>query len=258
MCRWMRLMLLICTIAIFGACPYPYPRFNNLNDPIGMYKAVDVMWNISYGTSVYVNEVHPSANGQAGFFYDSAQASFDQFSNGGVGGRPPDFGRHITLESQTDPLPFYMLIHYLRLFFPITHEVSLRSSGTCEGDFVDVPFSYTWNSSSVTQVTLPYRAKIHGSSISKLILDDLLIPGELILIDAAVTSEHDFLGGSGMLVFHSGFPNFLLYFAFDHNTGYTSLVYQRFGEGDNGDFVTDGYFGEYCWIIFPTDDVSVP
>ncbi len=221
--------------------------------------AATVTWNVSYDSvndDFIIDEVMDTGTAELTIFYldfsdtnttfYTAEAHRLNLSNGG------SFWSSL-LQEQADDLDVGILWDYINNYFS---EYSCQLAGYSETreltHYSGVhTFTLDYSSSILTEYTIPYPALIYGTDFEHTIdASQLPVPGEFSVIEFSVTSEHPFLAGTGRMIFHSGEPNGIVYYSFDHSTGYTSLFYQTSGSTSSG----GSFFGEmevtYHWEFF--------
>lgn len=193
-------------------------------------------------------ENHPWYESSSICHFDGISMYFDPgYSSSG---RPPVFGNNTVFSEQTS---INNLSEYLMTF--LAH-FSINGSGTIDSTDIPgieiMPFITDYNSELTSTAAVPYPADIHDISIAGSLDVSLFpTPGNLSVVNFSTTSIDPFMSGEGVMIMHSGFPNGILYFYFRHDTGYSTLFYQRNGSSSSIGSFWGAMEVEYTWFYFP-------
>ncbi len=230
------------------SCFYQMPLLNNPKDPLFISERLDsavIIKTTINVTDTELQEEHENASGSFNYVYSAEELQITENSTGGV---LPGFGTAV----QTSAMPFYMLGFYLGLLAAEPISLSDGASGSFSAEF-EGSYSVSWSTTHPSDIVLPFEAQggIHHPSTSVLNADYLDIePGTIAKVDFTVTSSNEFLGGSGFMVFHDGYPSGLLYLVYYHDAGFTTLAYQQSGGGGSGNFMVSDSVWEMDWAVF--------
>ncbi|MBN2656740.1 MAG: hypothetical protein JXR86_06750 [Spirochaetales bacterium] len=206
---------------------------------------VNVHWSISSSGPSYwkIYENHDWGDGEAGFSFDGSRLNVDSFRSGGS---TPVFGYLSSLNSESTE-SFEAMVNYVRLFL---NDVTLGASGTTYPQ--DTNFMTYSSSIGLMSCPIRFSATIDGVDFTDTIDSSRLSsPGSLAVVEFSADSWSSFMQGTGTAVFHNGLPGGLIYFAFEHYSGYVSL----FSLKDYTFSQAGAYFGslegDYSWVFFP-------
>lgn len=243
----LKIITFIIFLISFGSCLEFNPFYKYDSDP----QSVDVHWSVQdMGGGLFnLSEYHPDSNSNSEVFFDGVNFNFT--GNESISGRAPDFGIQPSMSEQA---PYGTMWEFLDYFLsPFTFNTGGTKDSTAfpEYDGLD-PFITNYNSYITNNVEVPFSADIHGIQIVGFIDTSMFqTSGNLSVIEFDTISNDPFMSGEGMVIFHSGYPNGIIYFYFRHDSGFTTYAYQWSG----GSSSVGNFFGEmngdYRWVMFP-------
>lgn len=241
-----RMILMLPLILLLAGCHWFFPFYKYDEDP----DPVDVDWVItsSGGSLWHLEEKAEGESATAEIVFDGSNFKFnDSVSYSGVA---PTFGNLLNFGDQS---PFTSMLGYPDWFLD---NFTLGTSGYFNSDMQPDQgdsdwYEVDWNTYTATAEPIPYPAEIDGHLFNDTLDSALLtVPGTLYVVKFYSNSENPFLKGSGMAVFHNGTPNGLLYFSFDHDSGYTSLFSQKSCSSSSAGAYWGAMDAQYSWVYF--------
>ncbi|MBB6479505.1 membrane lipoprotein lipid attachment site-containing protein [Spirochaeta isovalerica] len=233
-------VILIIAAFLLSGCFDFLPFYKYDSDPEPVY----VHWSVTGGgTDWKINETGKWGNGGAEIFFDG---NTFQANSVWSEGRAPAFGNLTAF----GPLsPFQIMTGYLQSFLS---GIDFSTPGiSISTDISGTLVTYTAYTGEVGW-SIPYEAEIDGFTfLDYLDPNQLSGSGTLAVVEFNTQSDDPFLQGQGLAVFHNGYPGGLLYFAFEHHSGYISLFHLNYSSSSQ----SVDYFGQleadYKWYFFP-------